>query len=205
VTPDRVKTVLRSRLGQDYGNCRPASGPREAAGCRNRLLTGYSGPELDVASETLFLSRRLSFRRLLWVDWRRKAVSQLLWSDNDSRGVVPARPTARSTACSTAGSTAGRDRPGQAGQAGQAGKLLWQSGLAMPLSEARRSCCAASLILRSPTPAKEPAEDTRFFLAGQAILASISGAVHQRPSGFGNVCGAIQVHAGASRRMHSCG
>jgi hypothetical protein len=40
VTPDSDKTVLRSRLGQNYGNCRPASGPREATGCRNRLLTG---------------------------------------------------------------------------------------------------------------------------------------------------------------------
>jgi hypothetical protein len=40
VTPDSGKTVLRSRLGQNYGNCRPASGPREATGCRNRLLTG---------------------------------------------------------------------------------------------------------------------------------------------------------------------
>jgi len=92
VTPDRVETVLRSRLGQDYGNCRPASGPREAAGCRNRLPAGYSGPELDVAAETLFLSRRLSFRRLLWFDWRGEAVSQLLRSDNDSRGVVRRAP-----------------------------------------------------------------------------------------------------------------
>jgi hypothetical protein len=29
------------------------------------------------------LSRRLSFRRLLWVYWRREAVSQLLWSHQD--------------------------------------------------------------------------------------------------------------------------
>jgi hypothetical protein len=33
--------------------------------------------------ETLFFSRRLSFCRLLLVDWRREAVSQLLWSDKD--------------------------------------------------------------------------------------------------------------------------
>ena len=39
---------------------------------------------MDLAAETLFLSRRrLSFRRLLWIDWRREAVSQLLWSDKD--------------------------------------------------------------------------------------------------------------------------
>src|ERR1700678_2332016 len=38
---------------------------RESAGCRNRLLTGYRAAESDLAAETLFLSRRLSFRRLL--------------------------------------------------------------------------------------------------------------------------------------------
>jgi hypothetical protein len=70
VTPDSDETVLRSRLGQNYGNCRPASGPREATGCRNRLLTGSdAAAESDLAGESLFLNRQLSFRRLLWVNW----------------------------------------------------------------------------------------------------------------------------------------
>jgi hypothetical protein len=52
--------------------------------CRNRLLLDIdTAPASDLAVETLFFSRRLSFRRLLLVDWRREAVSQLLWSDKD--------------------------------------------------------------------------------------------------------------------------
>ena len=43
---------------------------RESAGCRNHLLTGYSARESDLAAETLFLGQRLSFRRLLFLDWR---------------------------------------------------------------------------------------------------------------------------------------
>jgi hypothetical protein len=67
VTPDSGKAVLRSRLRPKL----PATAgqpavARDAAGCRNHLLTGYSARKLDLAAETHFLSRRLSFRRLLW-------------------------------------------------------------------------------------------------------------------------------------------
>ena len=37
---------------------------------RNHLLTGYSARESDMAAEALFLTRRLSLRRLLFVAWR---------------------------------------------------------------------------------------------------------------------------------------
>ncbi len=69
MTPDSGKTVLRSRLGRNYRQL-PASETvtREPPGYRNRLLTGYSTAESDLAAETLFLSRRLSFRRLLLLD-----------------------------------------------------------------------------------------------------------------------------------------
>ena len=41
---------------------------RESAGCRNRLLTGYNALGADLTAEALFLSRRLSFWRLLLAD-----------------------------------------------------------------------------------------------------------------------------------------
>jgi hypothetical protein len=74
VTPDRCKTVLRSRLGLKYGQL-PAS-ELAARACLLPKSSAYriSGvAEWDLAAETLFFNRRLSFRRLLWVDlvtWR---------------------------------------------------------------------------------------------------------------------------------------
>ena len=73
VTPDSGKTVLRSRLGLNYGQL-PASelAPRTCR-CRNRLMTGYGACGIGSSRRNSFLSRQLSFRRLLWFEWRREA------------------------------------------------------------------------------------------------------------------------------------
>ena len=85
MAPDSDKTVLRSRLGRKLPVTADQREVRESRPlCRNRLLIVIdAAAEPDLAAETLFLNRRLSFRRLLLVDWRREAVSQLLWSDKD--------------------------------------------------------------------------------------------------------------------------
>ena len=55
-TPDSGKAVLRSRLRPKLpATADQRAETRESAGCRNRLLTGYSAPESDLAAETLFL------------------------------------------------------------------------------------------------------------------------------------------------------
>jgi hypothetical protein len=87
VTPDSGKAVLRSHLRPKL----PATAgqpavARDAAGCRNHLLTGYSARKLDLAIETHFLSRRLSFRgyfgarkprsgKEIYWPWRRQKLS----------------------------------------------------------------------------------------------------------------------------------
>jgi hypothetical protein len=70
VTPGSDETALRSRLGRNYRQL-PASKLVARAcplpkSCANRI---WRAAEPDLAAATLFLNRRLSFGRLLWVDW----------------------------------------------------------------------------------------------------------------------------------------
>jgi hypothetical protein len=55
VTPDSVKTALRSRLGLKVATADQREVRESRPLCRNRLLTGYNAAEPDLAAETLFL------------------------------------------------------------------------------------------------------------------------------------------------------
>jgi hypothetical protein len=76
--------------------------------------------------------------------------------------------------------------------------------LVMPPSEARRSCCTASLILRNPTHAKKPGGGgpDSLGLGKRYLRLSVTQYTSAlEVSGFRNIRGAIQVHAG---RVHAC-
>jgi hypothetical protein len=70
VPPDSGKTVLRSRLGRNYRQLPTSERPREPPAVPKSSANRISGDtESDLAAETRFLSRRLSCRRLLLVDF----------------------------------------------------------------------------------------------------------------------------------------
>jgi hypothetical protein len=63
-----VKLSFARAKAETTGNCRPASGDARVRRLpKSSLLRGYNAAESDLAAETLFLSRRLSFRGYFWL------------------------------------------------------------------------------------------------------------------------------------------